>query len=277
MSDGRCSVNPNERTRQQVAGAPGYVDPAYLEGTARLLRALKEDSYDWMQAERGHRVLDLGCGPGTDTLALAERVGSDGMVVGIDRDPAMLKEAERRAREARLETRIVHHLADATRLPLRSGSCHASRAERLFQHLSDPVAALRELLRVTRRGGWVVVLDTDWGTLSLHSPEIAIERRLARVNADHLLHNGYAGRQIYHLFKRQGVADLRVAVYPVYAMDLAQVRLLTVLDEIERKALDLGVVTQAELRRWHASLQALEAEGGVFCTATLIMVAGRKA
>jgi hypothetical protein len=50
----------------------------------------------------------------------------------------MLKETERRAREARLGTRIVHHLADATRLPLRSGSCDASRAERLFQHLSIP-------------------------------------------------------------------------------------------------------------------------------------------
>jgi len=277
MLHGKRSVNPNEHTRRKVIGALGYADPAYLDVTARLLRALKDDSYDWMQAQPGHRVLDLGCGPGTDTLALAERVGSDGMVVGIDRDPAMLKEAERRAREARLGTRIVHYLADATRLPLGSGSCDASRAERLFQHLSDPAAALAELLRVTRRGRWVVILDTDWGTLSLHSPEIAIERRLARVTADHLLHNGYAGRQIYHLFKRQGVAHVRVAVYPVYAADLAQVRLLTVLDEVERKAIDLGVVTQAELRRWHASLQALEAEGGVFCTVTLTMVAGRKA
>ena len=67
-----------------------------------MLHALKEDSYDWMQAERGHRVLDLGYGPGTERLALAERVGSDGMVVGIDRDPAALKETERRTREARL-------------------------------------------------------------------------------------------------------------------------------------------------------------------------------
>lgn len=56
MSGGRCSVNPNERTRQQVAGALGYVDPPYLEGTARLLRALKDDSYDWMQLEHGHRT-----------------------------------------------------------------------------------------------------------------------------------------------------------------------------------------------------------------------------
>jgi len=260
-----------------VAAPLGYVDPAYLKTAGQLLRPLKEESYDWMQLEERHRVLDLGCGPGTDTLALAERVGSYGIVVGVDHDPAMLKEAARRAREAHLGTRIVHHLADASHLPLRSGSCDASRADRLFQHLSNPAAALGELLRVTRRGGWIVVLDTDWGTLSLHSPEIEIERRLARVNADHLLHNGYTGRQIYHLFKRQGVADLRVAVYPVYALDLAQVRVLTVLDEIEQKAIHLGVVTQAELRLWHASLQALEAEGGVFCTATLIMVAGRKA
>jgi ubiquinone/menaquinone biosynthesis C-methylase UbiE len=276
MLQRKRSVNPNECTRRQVADALGYVDTAYLEGTARLLRALKDNSYDWMQAQRGHRVLDLGCGSGTDTLALAERVGSDGMVVGIDRDPAMVREAERRALEARLGTRIVHHLAEATQLPLRSGSFDASRSERLFQHLSDPAAALGELLRVTRRGGWVVVLDTDWGTLSLHSPEIAIERRLARVHADYLLHNGYAGRQIYHLFRRQGVADVRVAVYPVYAVDLAQVRALTVLDEVERKAIDLGVLVPAELSRWHASLQALEAEGGIFCTATVVMVAGRK-
>ncbi|MGQ0593639.1 MAG: methyltransferase domain-containing protein [Gammaproteobacteria bacterium] len=259
-----------------MVSALGYVDPSYLRSAAQLLCALKEDSYDWMQAERGHRVLDLGCGPGTDTLALAERVGSTGMVVGIDRDPAMLKEAERRAGEAHLGTRIVHHLADATRLPLRSGSFDASRSERLLQHLSDPAAALGELLRVTRRGGWVVVLDTDWGTLSLHSPEIEIERRLARVHADHLLHNGYAGRQIYHLFKRQGTADVRVAVYPVFAVDLAQVRVLTVLDEVERKAIDLGVLTPVELSRWHASLRALEDEDGVFCSATLVMVAGRK-
>jgi len=49
-----------------------------------------------------------------------------------------------------------------------------------------------------------------------------------------------------------------VAVYPV--LDLAQVRVLTALDEVERKAIDLGVVTQAELSRWHA----LEAERGIF-------------
>jgi SAM-dependent methyltransferase len=101
MLDGKRSVNPNERTRRHVAGALGYLDPAYLEGTVQLLRVLKEVGYDWMQLERGYRVLDLGCGPGTGMRA-GGAGRSDGMVVGIDRDPATLKETERRAREARL-------------------------------------------------------------------------------------------------------------------------------------------------------------------------------
>ncbi len=259
-----------------MASPLGYVDRDYLECAAQLLRAPKEDSYAWMRVLPGHSVLDLGCGPGIDTLALAERVGSTGRVVGIDRDPAMLREAAHRAEAAHLGKRVVHQLADARQLPLRSGSFDASRSERLFQHLPDPATALAELARVTRRGGWIVVLDTDWGTLSLHSREIEIERRLARVHADHLLHNGYAGRKLYHLFQRRGIVELQVAVYPVYALDLASVRVLAVLDEVEAKAVDLGVLTPDELRRWRASLQALEEENGVFFTLTLVMVAGRK-
>jgi hypothetical protein len=81
MLHGKRGVNPNERTRRHVAGALGYVDPAYLEGPMQLLRVLKEVSYDWMQLERG-RVLGLGCGPAR-TCALAERSAATGWWVGI--------------------------------------------------------------------------------------------------------------------------------------------------------------------------------------------------
>ncbi len=48
---------------------------------------------------------------------------------------------------------------------------------RLFQHLSRPEPALREMVRVTRRGGRVAVLDTDWGTRSIDALDVALERR----------------------------------------------------------------------------------------------------
>ena len=104
----------------------------------------------------------------------------------------------------------------------------------------------------------------------MHSKEVEIERRLARLHAERLLYNGYAGRQLYHLFRRQRLADVQINLYPVYLLELAQVRELTVLDETER------LLSTTELERWHASLAEIEAEGGFFCSATLVMVAGRK-
>lgn len=254
----------------------GYVDPGYLRGAAELLAPVKEQSYAWMAFQPGHQVLDLGCGPGSDTVALALRVGAAGRVIGVDSDRGMLAEARLRATEAGVGAWTLHQLANAGALPFKSDCFHASRSERLFQHLAEPEGVLREMLRVTRRGGWVVVLDTDWGTLSLHSNEIDLERRLARVHCERLLHNGYAGRQLYHLFKRQRLAEIRIEVYPVYLVGLAQIRALTVLDEVEQAAANDGLISGPELERWHASLAEIDVEEGLFCTATLVMVGGRK-
>ncbi len=259
-----------------MAKASGYVDPDYLRRTAELLAPAKERSYAWMQVDPGQRVLDLGCGPGTDTVALARRVGPGGMVIGLDRDLAMLAEAQRRAREAGVGAWTRHLHADASAIPFRAETFNASRSERLFQHLRDPEGALREMVRVTRRKGWMVVLDTDWGTLSLHSGQTDTERRLARVHAERLLQNGYAGRRLYHLFKRQGLVEIRIEVYPVYVLELAQIRALTVLDEVEQAALNCGLASALEIERWHASLAEIEAEGGLYCNATVVMVGGRK-
>jgi ubiquinone/menaquinone biosynthesis C-methylase UbiE len=259
-----------------MANSKGYVDPNYLQSAAQLLRPIKEQSYAWMHLESGHEVLDLGCGPGTDTIAMAERVGDSGRILGIDHDPAMVAEADRRAREAGVGAWVVHQLGAAACLAIESGRFDGCRSERLFQHLPDPMSALSEMIRVTRRDGWVVVLDTDWGSLSLHSKEIEIERRLARLHAERLLHNGYSGRRLYHLFMRQCLADIRIGLYPVFGVDLAEARSLTVLDEIEREAIDLGILTTRELDRWHTGLTEVQAENGLFWSVSLVMVAGRK-
>ena len=72
----------------------------------------------------------------------------------------------------------------------------ACRAERLFQVLPrvvDPQQVCTEITRVLKPGGWLVALDADWGTWSMDSGEVELERRLARFFADHLRPNGYAG------------------------------------------------------------------------------------
>jgi ubiquinone/menaquinone biosynthesis C-methylase UbiE len=56
----------------------GYVDADYLDTTTRLMAPSKRRSYELMHLEPGHRVLDVGCGPGSDTLAISNLVGPAG-------------------------------------------------------------------------------------------------------------------------------------------------------------------------------------------------------
>ena len=99
------------------------------------------------------RVLDVGCGPGTITADLAGLV-PDGEVTGIDAAVGVLaqarQEAERRGRDnVRFET------GDVYRLGYPDGTFDVVHAHQVMQHLSNPVAALREMRRVLPgRAGW---------------------------------------------------------------------------------------------------------------------------
>jgi len=258
-------------------GSKGYVTADYLSMAARLMQGFKQRTYELMQIRLGYHLLDLGCGPATDTLALAALAGPEGRVVGVDRDAAMIAEAERRTTAAGLEAQAEHRQADVTSgLPFDADAFDASRSERLFQHLADPAQALAEMVRVTRPGGWIVVLDTDHGTKSIDTPEVDIERRLARVAAEICLINGYAGRQLYRLFRNAGLEDVLVETIAIPFTDYALCRQANFLDRVEQDALANGILSPEELERWHASLEKAAAEGVFFASGSGAIVAGRK-
>ena len=259
-----------------MSQAKGYVDPEFLRVIGNLLNHIKQRSYELMQIQPGHKVLDLGCGPGTDTIPLAPWVGANGIVIGADYDVDMVSEAEQRAEQAGVNTWVKHQRADATSLPFATDYFDSCRSERLFQHLHHPELALAEMIRVTKPGGWVVVLDTDWGSLSIDSDDTDIERRLARFLAETYLHNGYSGRKLYRLFKQQNLADISFEVIPIATPSYVVARHGTLADRIEQKALKAGAITAEELERWQAGLEQADLGGVYFCSVNLMMLAGRK-
>lgn len=254
----------------------GYVDPEYLRIAGDFLNQLKQRTYACMQIQTGHKVIDVGCGPGIDTMTLSLLVGVTGEVYGVDYDNAMITAAEQRAKKAGINSWVRHIHADAALLPFETGYFDACRSERLFQHLPDPAKALDEMARVTKVNGWVVVLDTDWGSGGIDTSEIDIERRLSRFMADHMYHNGYSGRQLYRLFKKQGLTNISFEVFPLVVTNYAFAKQIWSLDKLESEAITMNVVTEAEVEKIHMEFEQADANGVFFGYGCMILVAGQK-
>ncbi len=113
------------------------------------------------------RLLDIGCGPGTITLGLAERL-THGQVLGIDVQPAMVERARQLAATRGL-TNVRFDVADVYDLPVADGSVDAALAHMVLMHLREPVRALGEVRRALVPGGVVGLRDADLAT-TVRSP-----------------------------------------------------------------------------------------------------------
>jgi ubiquinone/menaquinone biosynthesis C-methylase UbiE len=254
----------------------GYVDVQYLHTAAELLQPIKLRSYELMHLQAGQIVMDVGCGPGIDTTALARLVGKSGYVIGVDKDVEMLVKADVLAKNANLDAYVKHLKGDAVSLAFASGHFDSCRCERLFIHLPDPELALSEMVRVTKPGGWIVLVDTDWGTLSIDTSEVEVERRLARFRAEQQLNNGYSGRRLYRLLRRQALSDITLELFPIHLDDLTLTRYLTKQDEVEEGALLQGYVTQEMLERWRIDLLQINSVKGFFASLNMVLAAARR-
>lgn len=106
-----------------------------------------------LQARRGERILDVGCGNGRDLLPLLE---AGCVCTGIDCSPEMIAEARRRLPPA-CTSRCELLVADATRLPFADGAFDAVFSSEVIEHIPDWRAAVTEMARVLAPGGRLVI------------------------------------------------------------------------------------------------------------------------
>lgn len=139
----------------------------------------------------GLRVLDVGCGPGALTAELVARLGADAVAAV---DPSAPFVAAARARHPGVDVRQ----ASAEALPHLDGSFDAAIAQLVVHFMTDPVAGLREMARVTRAGGTVAACVWDyaggrgplgpfWEAARELDPEVVDESQLAGAREGHLV------------------------------------------------------------------------------------------
>ena len=125
--------------------------PAVVEQHARRT-AESSAAFLLPHLEGWMRILDVGCGPGSITVGLARRV-PDGEVVGIDVASGIVERAQRKCAETDV-TNVTFQKESVYDLPYDSGSFDIVYAHQVLQHLTDPVAALNEIHRVSKPVDW---------------------------------------------------------------------------------------------------------------------------
>ena len=159
----------DQRTPQELY-TPGYT--AAASDFMALRSAASHASFVLKYLRPTTRLLDGGCGPGSISCDLAASIpapptsggqtSGGGQITGIDREPSQIDQARQRAADRKL-TNISFHTASIYALPFPDASFDIVFAHALFEHLSDPAAALHEMHRVLVPGGLAAVRSPDWG------------------------------------------------------------------------------------------------------------------
>lgn len=162
------SANPSAANADQIAfwnSIAGQTWAALQENLDRQIEPLGALAMDALAPRLGERVIDIGCGCGQTSFALARRVGPTGRVVGVDISAPMLAMARRRTdREAQAEVRFLQadaqtHLFEAT-----GADCAYSRFGVMF--FADPIAAFENIRSGLRSGGRIAFVC--WRAMALN-------------------------------------------------------------------------------------------------------------
>nr|MDT0657663.1 methyltransferase domain-containing protein [Micromonospora sp. DSM 115978] len=256
-------------TRSDEPASPvGRPDPAtYLHrvaasesGRAYKLRLLRH-----LRPAPGQTILDLGCGPGTDLLALATTVGPHGTVLGVDHDPTMLTHARhhltaltanpppdrQHPRTTQPQPAAIRLCAgDAHALPLADASVDAARADRVLMHLADPARAIAELRRVLRPGGRLTLAEPDWHTLVVDDTDLHTSHAYTRYITDQIIRNAAIGRQLGRLATHAGLTVTTHDATAVVFTDHPSAEPILRLREVTARAVHAGAIDPDAAARW---------------------------
>jgi SAM-dependent methyltransferase len=224
-------------------------EKARLQLQARVWEPETERLLDDVDIKAGWSCLDMGCGAMGVLGPLSRRVGSGGRVLGLEMDPGLLA-AARQYIDEELLTNVELRNGDAFESGLNPDAFDLVHERFVLPHVADPQALLREMIRLTRPGGIVVVQEPDHSSWNFWPYHEKWPRLL------HILESALAlrgdiniGRRTFHMAKQAGLKDvyLRAGIVALQNSHPYMKMPLVAAGAMRSHMLSAGLASEAEL------------------------------
>ena len=221
----------------------------------------------------GHIVLDAGCGTGKDVVQMANLIGDSGHVFGMDFSQEMITAAQ--AKVAALDLPVTFQQGSIYDLPFEDNFFDRCRADKTFQHLTDPRMAVAELIRVTKPGGKIIIADPDHDSLIIDTPYVEVNHRFTRFRSGAMA-QGSIAHQLYNLFKELGLVNVDIEPLTRAYTNYEEKKVSSPYLEEIWLAHKQGVVTKEEAEKWATYLREAIANDRFLCLQTYVITTGFK-
>jgi SAM-dependent methyltransferase len=221
----------------------------------------------------GSRVLEAGCGVGSQTLTLA-RNSPGAHITSIDISGTSLDEARARISAAGLAN-VTFRQADILDLPFEPATFDHLFVCFVLEHLRRPLEALKLLKPLLAPGGTITVIEGDHGSAYFH-PDSEAANKAIRCQVELQRRAGgdaTIGRRLFPLLKRAGYADVTVSPRLVYA-DSSRPGLVdgftrktftAMIQGVRQAAIDAGLSNDSLFDQGIADLYRTAEDDGTFC------------
>jgi SAM-dependent methyltransferase len=251
-----------------------------LRKQAEELRQESNSLFDRVGLRSGGRAIDIGCGPQGVLDLLSERVGSTGLVVGIERDDKSVAAARQFAAGRALKNVKVLQ-GDAAAVGLPSDIFDLVHARLVLVNIPNAEAVVGEMVRLARPGGMVASHEADY-LPHFCDPPLRAWDRLLEIFKTYSAANGidlFIGRRTHRLFREAGLVNIQVNplihVYP-HGHNRRTI-FLHFLQNVRDQILDQGLITESEFSELTAELkQHLDRPDTLVVSHLFFQVWGRK-
>jgi ubiquinone/menaquinone biosynthesis C-methylase UbiE len=234
------------------------------------IRRVRRTALRALRPQPGQRLLDAGSGAGEVARRLAAEMGPTGEVLAVDSSSATIAVARQRHDGSNVDYRT----GDVCALDLPAASFDGVWCERVLQHVDDAERGVAELVRVTRPGGRICLIDTDWGSLAFDGVPAGLARQVIELMHGRLTPKQHdMGRTLRRRLVARGLTQ--VAATPVTCLFADPASAAVVLPMINPLVGPEAWQSPPGVREeWFSHVDAAGARGDFLAVLTIWVVAG---